>query len=224
LIRDIQPAGFGRARRVILSTNAVTLAGGTGEPRAIQQRIAGVKAALKQASREQDSQGAWDLLRVRLARLSGGIGVLKLGAANAQEMESQQAQINKARRILELAYAEGVVPGGGSAFLACLPTLQQLCPRLPTLDEQAGLNLVEAALTAPFLQIVRNHGELHPPLALETVQRLGTGYGFDALRGEYACMAERHILDALSVARGSLEAAASVATMIMSTDTLVFNA
>jgi chaperonin GroEL len=220
LIRNVQAHHFGRAQRALLTAQGVTLAGGGGTQRAVQQRIAGVRTLLKQTPRTEDSE--WKRLRVRLARLTGGIGVLKLGAQSEQELDITKEQIRKALCVLEEAYNGGLVPGGGTAFLACLPALCDVRQSCQYEDEAYGVAVVEAALKAPFLQIVSNHGEIHPPLALDTVQRLGPGYGFDALHGDYACMAERHILDCFSVAQGALEAAASVSAMIMTTDTIVF--
>jgi chaperonin GroEL len=217
----MQPEFFGRARRVVLNANGVICADGAGDKQAIKQRIAEVRGELKYASRAHDSN--WDTLRVRLARLSGGIGVLKLGAYTEHEQELKKEQVKKALRVLEAAYAGGLVPGGGVAFLGCMPALCEAREACQHEDELYGVALVEAALKAPFLQIVRNHGKVHPPLALDAVQHLGPGYGFDVLRGDYACMAERRILDSLSVLCGVLSAATSLATMIMTTNTIVFS-
>ncbi len=217
----MQPEFFGRARRVVLNSNGVIFADGAGDKQTIKQRIAEVRAELKLASRSYDSN--WDALRVRLARLSGGIGVLKLGAYTEQEQEIKKEQVKKALRALEAAYDGGLVPGGGAAFLACIPALYEARVACQHEDEVYGVALVEAALKAPFLQIVRNHGKIHPPLALDAVQHLGPGYGFDVLRGDYACMTERRILDSLSVMCGVLNAATSLATMIMTTNTIVFS-
>ncbi len=217
----MQPEYFGRARRVVLSSNGVVCADGAGDKQAIKQRIAEVRAELKLVSRSHDSN--WDTLRVRLARLSGGVGVLKLGAYTDQEREIKKEQVKKALRALEAAYDGGLVPGGGAAFLACIPALCEARDASQHEDERYGVALVEAALKAPFLQIVRNYGKIHPPLALDAVQRLGPGYGFDVLRGDYACMAERRILDSLSVMCGVLNAATSLATMIMTTNTIIFS-
>ncbi|HET8847123.1 MAG TPA: TCP-1/cpn60 chaperonin family protein [Ktedonobacteraceae bacterium] len=221
LVHNVQSQACGRAQRVILTENGVTIADGAGTARAVQQRIAEVRAELRQVSRGENSN--WDFLRVRLARLAGGIGVLKLGAHTEQELELRKAQTNKALRVLESAYDGGVLPGGGVGFLACLPAINCLCARSQSNDELSGIAIVEAALKAPFLQIVRNHGEIHPPLALDNVLRLGPGYGFDALHGDYAVMEDRHILDCRTTAQGALESAASLAIMLMTTDTIVFS-
>ncbi len=218
--QNIQPESFGRARRVVVSANGVIIADGAGEPLTIRQRIAEVRAELKQVLRADDS--SWDALRVRLARLAGGIGVLKLGAYTEQEREIKKEHVKKALRALEAAYDGGLVPGGGAAYLACLPALNEARMTCKREDEMYGIAAVEAALKAPFLQIVRNHGRLHPPLALDMVQRLGSGYGFDALQGDCACMSDRRILDSLSVTLGALRAASSLAAMLMTTNTLVF--
>jgi chaperonin GroEL len=216
----MQPGFFGRAGRVSLTRKGVVIVDGAGEKQAIRQRIAEVRAELKRVSRANDTD--WERLRMRLARLSGGIGVLKLGAYSEQEREVKKEQVQKALRALEAAYDGGVVPGGGAAFLACIPALQEAREACQHADEIYGVSAVESALKAPFLQIVRNYGKIHPPLALAEVERSGPGYGFDALHGDVACMAERHILDSLSVTRGVLNAAVSVAAMIMTTDAIVF--
>jgi chaperonin GroEL len=218
--QNLQPEFFGRARRVVLSANGVIIADGVGDKVTIRQRVAEVRAELKLALRSDDSN--WDSLRVRLARLSGGIGVLKLGAYTEQEREIKKEHVKKTLRALEAAYDGGLVPGGGAAYLACLPTLREAHAACQHEDETYGIATVEAALKAPFLQIVHNHGKMHPPLALDTVQHLGSGYGFDALHGDYACMSERRILDSLSVTLGALRAASSLAAMIMTTNTIVF--
>jgi ABC-type sugar transport system ATPase subunit/photosystem II stability/assembly factor-like uncharacterized protein len=150
----------------------------------------------------------WDLLRLRLARLRGGIGVLKIGAVNEHALEIRKEQLARALRVLEAAYDGGLVPGGGVALLNCLPALECLRSRSQA-DEAQGVALAAAALQAPFVQIVRNHGALYPPLVLDEVRRLGRDYGLDALRGDYASMWERGILDCRTVLQGALQAATS---------------
>ncbi len=223
--RSIRAEHCGRAQRAVLTANGVTIVGGCGRPAALQQRIAEVRARLQRAERGKQSE--WEFLRLRLARLSGGIGVLKIGAASEQELEIKKEQVGKVLRALEAAGAGGLLPGGGVALLKCLPALAPLRASLGEGDECHGLALVEAALTAPFLQIVRNHGGVHPPLALDHVLRLHAqggaeaDDGFDALRGDYASMWERRILDGCSILQGALRAAASLTAMLITTDALV---
>lgn len=221
LVENLRLSDLGRTQRAVLNENGVIIAGGAGKQTAIQQRCAAVRARLKQVSRADAQE--WEFLRVRLARLTGGIGVLKYGTSNEQEREMKKALVSKALRVLEEAYEGGLVPGGGAAFLACLPALEQARARCQQADEQQGMALLAVGLQAPFLQIVRNSSEIHPPLALDEVLRLGAGYGFDAQLGDYVSLAERHILDCLSVSRGALEAAASLASMVITTDAIVFS-
>jgi chaperonin GroEL len=220
--RSIQDCNFGRAERVMLDRRGVIIVNGAGETHAIQLRIHEVRAALKHTSRAEDSE--WDRLRVRLARLSGGIGVLKLGGLTEQERETQKDQIKKALRALEAAHAGGLVPGGGTALLACIPPLQKAYADCEHQDERYGIMMIEAALKAPFLQIVTNSSTQHPPLALAEVQQAGPDYGFDASRGEYASMVEHKILDSLHITSAALRAAASLASMVMTTNNIVFSA
>ncbi len=220
LPQQLQPEALGRAKHVVLTRASVVIADGAGDKQTIKQRIAEVRAELKHVSHAHDSE--WDRLRVRLARLAGGIGVLKLGAYTERELALKKEQVQKALRALEAAYARGVLPGGGTALLACIPALREAREGCQHENETYGVAVVEAALKAPFLQLVRNSGKIHPPLALAEVQRLGPGYGFDVRQGDYVCMAERNILDSLSVTCGVLNAATSLAAMIMTTDTIVF--
>ncbi len=136
---------------------------------AIRQRIAEVRAELKLTLRSDDS--SWDSLRVRLARLSGGIGVLKVGANTEQEREIKKEHVKKALRALEAAYDGGLVPGGGAAYLACLPALSEAAQTCQYEDETYGIAAVEAALKAPFLQIVRNSWQASSTISIGYVQR-----------------------------------------------------
>jgi chaperonin GroEL len=222
LCRHVRREHIGHAQQAILTPTGVTLLGGQGERATLQQRIASVRAQLREAPRGKNSE--WEFLRLRLARLTGGIGVLKVGAVSEHELELRKEQAQKALRVLEAAYETGLVPGGGVALLNCLPALEEARAASADEDERSGVALLEAALSAPFLQIVRNHGALHPPLVLEEARRRGADYGFDALRGEVASMWERGILDCCATVRGALRAAASLATMLITTDAVVFNA
>jgi chaperonin GroEL len=212
-------ADFGRARQVTLSRERLTLVGGAGDRQAIRKQITELRQRLAQVDRADNE---WDRLRLRAARLAGGIGVLKIGAHTKMERELKQEQAKKAIRTLEFALAEGVVTGGGVAYLAAVPAVLAIHQDCANEDEARGVAIVAAALAAPFKQIVYNHGLVHPAVALHEVSRLGPGYGFDALTGTYTPMASAGVLDCLSVTRGALEAAASAAAMLITTDVLVF--
>lgn len=211
-------ASFGRARRAMLSREGLTLVGGAGEPREIRQRIAQLRSQLPRLSR---TDTAWEGLRLRAARLAGGVGILKIGAYTHTERAWKQEQAKKAIRTLELALAEGVAPGGGVAYLACIPAVLATSSECASQDEGYGVAVVAKALEAPFKQIICNHGLIHPLVALHEVERLGPGYGFDVLTGQYVQMMTAGVQDCVGVIRGALEAAASAATMIITTEVLV---
>jgi chaperonin GroEL len=211
-------ADFGRARRAMLGREGLTLVGGAGDQREIRQRITDLRSQLSRLSR---TDNAWERLRLRAARLAGGVGILKIGAYTHTERALKQEQAKKAIRTLELVLAEGVAPGGGVAYLACVPAVLAMRSDCASEDELYGVEVVAKALEAPFSQIICNHGLIHPAVAVHEVGRLGAGYGFDVLSGRYVPMVEAGVLDCVSVLRGALEAAASAAVMIITTDVLV---
>jgi chaperonin GroEL len=211
-------ADFGQARRAMLGREGLTLVGGAGDQGQIRQRISQLRMQLAGLGR---TDNAWERLRLRAARLAGGVGILKIGAYTHSERALRQEQARKAIRTLELALAEGVAPGGGAAYLACRPAVLAACSACASEDELHGVRLVAKALEAPFSQIIRNHGLIDPAVALHEVSRLGAGYGFEALSERYVPMAEAGVLDCVSVLRGALEAAASAAVMVITTDVVV---
>ncbi len=214
----MQYAYFGRARKATITNNMLMIVDGHGDQNAVRARIAEVR---KRLHADTDRGTEWDRLRVRIGRLSGGVGVIKVGGYSEHEREIRKELVNKALRSIESAHADGVVGGGGVAYLECIPLLEAEQQNCLDRDEAAGISMVAKALEAPFLQIISNHGGIYPPLALAEVQRLGKGYGFDALQGDYTCMLERGVIDSVKVARGALEAAASLAAMAVTTDTII---
>ncbi len=217
--RAMQLNFFGRARKATMTRNSLTIIDGAGEGQAVRKRTAEVRAQIKNI--EDKNGGEWQRLHARLGRLAGGIGVIKIGAYSERERDAKKEQVQKALRALEELHEAGAVPGGGVAYLQCIPAVLAASRACTSSDEAAGIALVATALEAPFTQIVRNYGKIYPPLALEEVHRLGPGYGFDGLRGEYACMVERGILDSARVAQAALEAAGSLAVMAITTDSIV---
>lgn len=209
---------LGTARRVTLDRDGLTIVGGGGDAGAIRRRVDELRSRLAALGR---MDGDWERLRLRVARLAGGIGVLKIGAFTPTERALKVEQARKAVRTLDLALNEGVVPGGGVAYLNCSAAVrasEQAC-RHP--DEAHGVAIVAAALETPFMQIVRNHGIIHPAVALNTVRRLGPEYGFDAVTGQYVDIVRQGVIDCTAVLRGALETAGSAASMTITTELLV---
>jgi len=211
-------ADFGHARRVVYNREQLTLVGGGGNPGLIRQRVGELRAQMKGLDR---SQNDWEKLRLRTARLAGGVGVLKIGAYTEREREYKKDLARKAVRMLDLAVTGGVVSGGGVAYLDCVPAVQAVCAECDDEDEARGVDVLAKSLHAPFLQIARNYGRVEPQVALFDVQQLGAGYGLDVSTGQYARMLEAGILDCASVLCGALAAAVSAANMVITTEIIV---
>ncbi|MBO0780085.1 MAG: hypothetical protein J2P37_14775, partial [Ktedonobacteraceae bacterium] len=216
--QHMQPACFGRARKATLSRDQLVLVEGAGDPQQVRQRIGQVRAQIKQLPRNED---AWQKQSQRLGRLSGGLGLLKIGAYTQTERMLLKEQAERAVPVLTTALEGGVVPGGGVAYLNCITAVESAAQTCAHPDEAAGMRLVAQALAAPFAQIVRNHGQWPAPLMLDEARRRGPAYGFDALRGEVCALAERGIFDPLAVIRAALEQAAGLAAMLMSIDAVI---
>jgi chaperonin GroEL len=209
---------LGSARKAVLSRDTLTIVGGEGDPAAIADLAARLRrgmASLTPGTLE------WKRLQSRVARLSGGCAILKIGAHNGPELTHKRAQAEKALRVLTGMLGDGVVPGGGVAYLGCLPAVQSVRESCTPPGYEHGVDVLLATLDAPFRQIARNHGLVHPPLARDDVRRLGSGYGLDVLGGTYVDMRHAGILDSLRVISGALELATSAAISVITTGVVV---
>jgi chaperonin GroEL len=207
---------LGRAKRAEINRDSTVVLEGGGRPREIRERITSLENELKKAHRESEREP----LRTRLARLSGGVAVLRVGAHTEPEMHERKSRLEDALAATRAAVEEGIVPGGGVALLRAQGAIDEL--KLEG-DARIGANLVRKALEAPLRLIASNAGE-NGAIAVERVRQGAGGFGYDALRGEYADLAERGILDATKVVRSALENAASIATLILTTDAVVVEA
>jgi chaperonin GroEL len=217
-LSNIMLADLGQARRVVFNREQLTIIGGGGNPALVRQRVSELRTQMKGLDR---SQNDWEKLRLRTARLAGGVGVLKIGAYTEREREYKKELARKAVRMLDLAMTGGVVPGGGTAYLDCISAVQVVRSECGDEDEARGADVLVKSLSAPFLQIARNFGRVEPQVALSDVQQLGPGYGLDVRTGQYARMIEAGILDCANVMRGALAAAVSAANMVITTDIIV---
>ncbi len=216
----IRPEDFGRVRQMHLDSDSLTLVGGAGDKTLMQRRAAELQTQLR---RMDTPDAEWERLRLRIARLTGGLCILKVGAFTFKDRERLKDLAKKAVRVLELALEEGIVPGGGAAYLGCIPAVLARRDDCASADEASGVALVARALEAPLRQIVANHGEIPPALAVSEVQSRGMGVGFDVLSGTYQPMIEAGIIDSRAVVQAALEAAASAAVMAMTTDIVVLH-
>ena len=196
----------------------MTIVDGAGEPASISERSSLLRRRMAGLT---PSAEEWKRLQSRVARLGGGNAILKIGAHSKPELAHRRQQAEKAFRVLTGMLADGVVPGGGVAYLACVPAVESIREQCAVPGEEHGVDVFLEALEAPFKQIVHNHGLVHPPVALDNAKRLGCGYGFDVRTGTYVDMRQQGIVDSLQVTRGALQLATSTAVSVLTTGVVV---
>ena len=205
---------FGRARRVSSTKDDTTIVEGHGSEEAIQARINQLKAQIEDTTSEYDREK----LQERMAKLSGGVAVIKVGAATEIELKERKARVEDALSATRAAVEEGIVPGGGVALVRAqraLDTIEGL-----TVDELVGVNVVRRALEQPLKLIVENAGS-EGAVVLNQVKHQSDDYGYDAELGEFGPMLERGIIDPVKVTRSALQNAASVAAMVLTTESMI---
>ena len=206
---------LGRARQVKVTKETTTIVDGAGDSQAIRDRIAQIRAQIGTTTSEYDKEK----LQERLAKLSGGVAVIKVGAATETEMKEKKLRIEDALNATRAAVEEGVVAGGGTIFVNIIPAVEALLNTVEG-DEKTGVQIVAKALEAPIRQIAANAG-LDGSVILEKVRSSQPGYGFDAYKEEYCDMVAAGIIDPAKVTRSALENAASVSAMVLTTESLV---
>ena len=207
---------LGRARQVKVQKENTIIVDGFGDKNDINARIAQIRTAIESTSSEFDREK----LMERLAKLSGGVAVVKVGAATEIEMKEKKLRIEDALAATKAAVEEGIVPGGGVSFINAMPKVRELIDALEG-DEKTGAKIVLRALEEPVRQIALNAG-LEGSVIIENIIRNDTiGYGFDAYAEEYVDMITRGIVDPTKVTRSALQNAASVAAMVITTESLV---
>jgi chaperonin GroEL len=211
---------FGRARRALVQRGYLTVSGGHGDSAEISDRAARLRTRaweLDLSTRAED-RSTRERLWLRQARLSGRVGALRVGAMTEQQIEARKADARKAVRLLTTALRDGVVPGGGVAYLDCLPALAACRESCGSADEAYGLDAVRAGLEQPFLQIVHNAGQVEPRVALSKARELGPGHGMDVRTHTYVDMRVVGICDVAGVLSVALEAAGETAGLLVSAE------
>jgi len=206
---------LGKARKVVVRKEETTIIEGAGSKEAIQGRIEQIKRELEKTTSEYDREK----LQERLAKLAGGVAVIEVGAPTETDMKERKYRFEDAINAAKAAAEEGIVPGGGVALLRCLPALEELEQQLIG-DERLGVQVVKKALEVPLRQIAENAG-LDGSVVAEKVKTLPETYGYDALNDRYGDMFELGIVDPVKVVRIALENAASIATLILTTEAAV---
>ena len=215
-IKETQINQLGRAKQVKVNKENTIIVDGCGDKDAIKDRVHEIKNAIENTTSEFDKEK----LQERLAKLSGGVGVIKVGAATEVEMKEKKLRIEDALAATKAAVEEGIVAGGGTALINAMPAVKALVDTLEG-DEKTGAKIVLRALEEPVRQIALNAG-LEGSVIIDTINREGkVGYGFDAYTETYGDMISAGIVDPAKVTRSALQNAASVAAMVLTTESLV---
>ncbi|NLC59459.1 MAG: chaperonin GroEL, partial [Armatimonadetes bacterium] len=206
---------LGQAKRVVVAKEETTIIEGKGTAQAIQGRINQIKKQIEETTSDYDREK----LQERLAKLSGGVAVVQVGAATETELKEKKSRIEDALSATRAAVEEGIVPGGGVTYINLLPALNELAGKVDG-DLRVGVNIVRRALEEPARMIAWNAGQ-EGSVIVEKIKSLPVGEGYDAARAEYGNMVEKGIVDPAKVTRSALENAASIASMVLTTEALV---
>ncbi|MCP4592017.1 MAG: chaperonin GroEL [bacterium] len=206
-------ADLGQAKRIRVDADNTTVIEGAGATADIQGRITQIKAEIETTTSDYDCEK----LQERLAKLSGGVAQINVGAATETELKEKKARIEDALHATRAAIEEGIVPGGGVALIRCIPAVDRL---KASGDEKTGLQIVRDALAAPLRQIAENAGT-EPGMVQHKVQNGSAAFGYDADKGEYGDMLKTGILDPTKVVRCAIENGSSVARILLSTDCII---
>lgn len=215
---NIEVDVLGRADKVSADKDNCRIIGGKGDKKTITARIAQIKAEIKSSTSEFDREK----LQERLAKLTGGVAVINVGAATEVEMKEKKERVNDAVAATKAALEEGIVAGGGVTLLKARSILEKLKSTVQFEEEKIGIEIVFNALSQPIYMIAKNSGEEDPSWVLHKVEESKSAdYGFDSMTREFGSMIEKGIVDPAKVVRSALENATSIATMILTTEALV---
>lgn len=214
--KDVTTDLLGRAAQVKVDKDNTTIIDGAGDKEAIKARVASIKAQIAETTSDYDREK----LQERLAKLSGGVAVINVGAATEVEMKEKKLRIEDALSATRAAVEEGIVPGGGTTLLACIPEIAKLVKKLDG-DEKTGARIVLKAIEEPVRQIAANAGLDGSVIVNTILSSKKTNYGFDALKNRYTDMVTSGIIDPTKVTRSALQNAASVAATLLTTESIV---
>ena len=215
-LKEVDVSDLGRARQIKSTKDNTTIVDGMGDPAEIQARVHEIKAAIEVTTSDYDREK----LQERLAKLSGGVAVIRVGAATEVAMKEQKMRVEDALNATRAAVEEGIVAGGGTAYVNAIPAVEHLVARLSG-DEKTGAAIIARALQAPIRQIAENAG-VDGSVVFEKIKNSRKqGYGYDAAKDVYVDMIPSGIVDPTKVTRSALENAASIAASVLTTESLV---
>ncbi|AGW38093.1 chaperonin GroEL [Chlamydia pecorum] len=209
-------AMLGKARKVIVTKEDTTIVEGLGNKADLEARCENIKKQIEDSTSDYDKEK----LQERLAKLSGGVAVIRVGAATEIEMKEKKDRVDDAQHATLAAVEEGILPGGGTALIRCIPALESFLSTLTNEDEKIGARIILKSLSAPLKQIAVNAGKEGAIIYQQVLER-SANEGYDALKDTYTDMIEAGILDPTKVTRSALESAASVAGLLLTTEALI---
>ncbi len=215
-LKDTTMMQLGRARQVVIQKENTIIVDGAGDPEAIKARVGQIRSQIEAATSDFDREK----LQERLAKLSGGVAVIKVGAATEIEMKEKKLRIEDALAATKAAVEEGIVAGGGTALINAIPAVEELIATLSG-DEKTGACIIRKALEAPLRQIALNAGVEGSVIIDKIISADKVGFGYDAYNEAYVDMIPAGIVDPTKVTRSALQNAASVASMVLTTESLV---
>jgi chaperonin GroEL len=206
---------LGRVKKAVIGKEDTTLVEGAGDKKEIADRIALIRRQIEESTSDYDREK----LQERLAKLAGGVGIIRVGAATELEMKEKKDRVDDAVHATKAAVEEGILPGGGVAFIRCIPSLEKLAASLSG-DEKVGVEIITKAISWPIRQIAENAGK-EGSIIVQKVASMETNEGWDALNDKFGNMLQMGIVDPTKVARLSIELSASVAALLLTTEAII---
>ncbi|MEQ1705700.1 MAG: chaperonin GroEL [Rickettsiales bacterium] len=217
-LETVTVASLGRAKKVVITKDDTTIVDGAGDKKNIEARCAQLRSQIAETTSDYDREK----LQERLAKLSGGVAILKVGGSSEIEVKERKDRVDDALHATRAAVEEGIVPGGGSTLLYASRVLDKL--KAENDDQKAGINIIRRALQAPLRQIVENAGLDGAVVAGKLLESTETNFGFDAQKLEYVDLIKAGIIDPTKVVRAALQGAASVASLLITTEAIIADA
>jgi chaperonin GroEL len=206
---------LGRIKKAVIGKEDTTLVEGAGDKKEIAGRIALIRRQIEESTSDYDREK----LQERLAKLAGGVGIIRVGAATEIEMKEKKDRVDDAVHATKAAVEEGIVPGGGVAFLRCLPALEKLATSLSS-DEKVGVEIIMKAISWPIRQIAENAGK-EGSIIVQKIVSMDTYDGWDAQNDQFGNMLKMGIVDPTKVSRLSIELSASIAALLLTTEAII---
>jgi chaperonin GroEL len=214
-LENVTPDMLGHVKKAVIGKEDTTLVEGAGEKKEIADRIALIRRQIEESTSDYDREK----LQERLAKLAGGVGIIRVGAATEVEMKEKKDRVDDAVHATKAAVEEGIVPGGGVAFIRCIPALEKLAATLSG-DEKVGVEIIIKAISWPIRQISENAGK-EGSIIVQKVSQMSTYEGWDALNDQFGNMLKMGIVDPTKVARLSIELSASIAALLLTTEAII---